>query len=84
MPGWFRALRHQDEQVRALWEGRGKPDGRDVSNSGYDFSLARRLLRLGHTDVAELATILAARQEMLQSGKGYDYVVRTVSRALLK
>ena len=65
LPCWFSSLLEQDAAVQKLWLGEGKPAGLDTSSSGYDHTLVRRLLQLGHTDIGELATILAERPEGL-------------------
>lgn len=65
LPCWFSSLLEQDAAVQKLWLGEGKPEGLDTSSSGYDHTLVRRLLQLGHTDIGELATILAERPEGL-------------------
>jgi len=84
LPDWF--LQSMIEpRIRALWEGRGKPGGTDRSRSGYDFSLLRELIRRGHDDPGELATILALRPEgaVRRSGKGAQYLAQTVRNARL-
>ena len=72
--------------TRGLWNGVGKPGNTDRTRSGYEYSVARCLLRLGYTDVSELATILALRPEgsVRKSGKDQLYALRTVGNALIK
>ena len=86
LPAWFSVLVEEDEEVRQLWRGTDKPEHLDTSASGYDQSLMRRLLRLGYTDVAELATVLALRPggSAVKHGKGESYIRRTIAAALTK
>jgi hypothetical protein len=83
LPPIFLTLLHKDEKLRQLWEGTGKMEG-DTSGSGYDFSLARKLLACGITDVSDIATILALRPggSCKASGKGEEYLRRTIAKAL--
>lgn len=85
LPELFVNLLRHDERLQNLWHGRGKTNG-DASNSGYDFSLTRRLLSLGYRNIDDLATVLAARPEgaVKQGGRGEDYIRRTIANALLK
>ena len=86
LPAWFSPLLEGDVGLRRLWLGQGKPEGLDVSSSGYDHTLVKRLLQLGYTDVAELATILARRPDGSVRKRGRDdgYIRRTIAAALLK
>ena len=86
LPAWFSSLLVQDAAVQKLWLGQDKPEGLDTSASGYDHSLIRRLLNMGHTDVAELATVLALRPggSAVKHGKGDAYIRRTIASALTK
>lgn len=86
VPQWFHELLEKDSRVKELWTGKGKPDGSDVSGSGYDYSLVRRLLGLGYKSLDDLATILALRPEgsIRKSGKGEYYIRRTIAKALLR
>ena len=72
--------------MQKLWLGEGKPEGLDTSSSGYDHTLVRRLLQLGHTDIGELATILAERPEgsVRTCGTDEGYIRRTIAATLLK
>lgn len=83
VPPLFRTLVKQDRKLNDLWLGRGKHRG-DCSNSGYDFSLVRRLMAIGFRDLDDLATVLAARPDgaVRQSGKGEDYIRLTLSNAI--
>ena len=84
LPAWFNPLLARDAELALLWCGEGKPVHTDTTRSGFDFSIARRLLRLGYTDVADLATVLAHRPDgsVKNSGKGEDYIRRTIASAL--
>lgn len=84
LPSWFGPLLSADARLRDYWHGNGKANGLDTSRTGYDFSLAQRLLALGHTDVAELATILTLRPDGAAQEKGEIYVKRTIANALLR
>lgn len=85
LPSLFLTLLKSDTRLNDLWHGRGKAKG-DVSRSGYDFSLVRRLLALGYRDIDGLATVLATRPDgaVRQSGKREDYIRRSIAQALLK
>jgi len=86
LPDWFTALLTNDNQIRNLWEGSGKPGNTDTSRTGFDYSLVRRLLYLGHRDIDELSTILALRPDggVKASAKGPDYIRRTIGNAPAK
>ncbi|MCK4670759.1 MAG: hypothetical protein KAT43_06160 [Nanoarchaeota archaeon] len=76
-------LLETNHNLRALWEGRGKTNG-DLSKTGYEFSLVRKLLRLGVTDVKDLAAILANRPggSVIERGKGSQYITATIAGAI--
>jgi hypothetical protein len=78
-------LRH-DEKLRDLWEGKSKPASTDISGSGYDYSLARRLIVLGVRDLDVLSTAIALRpgSSYRENGKDEQYLRRTVAAALTK
>ena len=61
LPQWFVELLEHDRELSDLWANKGKPSHTDQSRSGFDCSVVRKLLRLGRTDVAEIATILTLR-----------------------
>lgn len=86
LPDWFQAMLEKDTQVRQLWESKGKIESADATRSGYDFSLVRTLLRDGHRNLDELATILALRPDgdVQERGKGDQYIRRTIANALLR
>lgn len=86
LPAWFSVLVEEDEEVRQLWQGTKKSEHLDTSASGHDYNLMRRLLRLGYTDMAELATVLALRPggSTVKHGKGESYIRRTIAAALTK
>jgi hypothetical protein len=83
LPERFAQLLKEDEITRQLWDGEGKVQG-DTSASGYDFSLVKRCLRKGITDVTELSAILALRPhgDVQAKGKGYKYVRLTIANAI--
>lgn len=85
IPPWFSALLETDRRVHDLWAGTGKQEG-DRSRSGYDYSLILRLMRLGHRNLDELASILVLRPDgsVQKSSKGDAYVRRTLANALLR
>lgn len=85
LPEWFSELLAQDERTRQLWLGEGKAYG-DQTGSGFDYSLVKRLLHLGRHDLDDIATILCLRPagSVLRSGKGEEYVRRTIASALVK
>ncbi len=72
--------------MKALWEGYGKTDNTDSSNSGYDFSLVKLLLSYGFKNVDELATVLAHRPNGVVQTKNKDerYLQHTIANAILK
>jgi hypothetical protein len=80
-PSWLAGLLERDVELASLWRGE-KPVGTDASQSGLDYSVARRLLRLGRTDVAEVACALAARPGSRALERGEAYVRRTIGAAL--
>ncbi len=61
LPRWFVQLLEGERELKDLWAGKGKPSYTDQSRSGFDYSVVRRLLRLGYRDIDELATILSLR-----------------------
>jgi hypothetical protein len=81
LPDWFPALL-DDQRVANLWNGEGKPESLDCSRSGYDFSLARTLIALGH-NTDDIATILALRPKgaFKSRGRSPEYLETTISRA---
>lgn len=83
LPENFVKLLRHDPETKQLWEGTGKTDG-DTSNSGYDFSLTKRCLRQGITDVKDIAAILALRPRgaVQMSGKGQKYIKLTIANAI--
>ena len=83
-PSWLRDALARDGELARLWRGEGKPVGTDGSQSGYDFSVARRLFRLGYTDVSEIASVVVARPGSGAAEKGEAYVRRTVGNALIR
>lgn len=83
LPSVVAALMRNDHKLRDLYDGRGKVEG-DTTGSGYDFSLARRLLASGVSDVSAIATVLALRPGgSFQTGKDESYLRRTIANALL-
>ena len=83
LPPLFQNLLQRDEKLRNYWNGNGKVNG-DGSRSGYDYSIARRIIALGYRNLDDLATVLFVRPEgaVRKSGKGEDYVRRTLSKAI--
>ena len=79
----FIQLMKAQPDIAELWDGSGKNSG-DTSRSGYDMSLMHACVRNGITDVRELATILALRDNggVRHNGKGDDYIRTTVMKAL--
>lgn len=79
-----RSLIRLDRRLNDYWHNRGKLSG-DTSCSGYDFAVVRRLKTLGVGDIDVLATAIVIRPlgAVRQSGKGEDYVRRTIANALL-
>ncbi|MDA2935401.1 hypothetical protein MYX82_13845 [Acidobacteria bacterium AH-259-D05] len=86
LPDWFQKLLERDRDLRELWSGKGKPQNTDRTRSGFDYSVVRRLLWLGYKNIDELGTVLALRPEggVKKSGKGEQYITRTIGNALLK
>jgi len=84
LPPLFLSLLNRDEKLKQLWSGNGKAHGADHSHTGYDFSITRRLLFLGYRNLDDIATVLAVRPEgaVRKSGKGEQYVRRTIANAL--
>ncbi len=83
MPTIVEQLLKRDPKLRAYWEGAGKTYG-DTSPSGYDMSVVRALMVRGVTDTSDLASALACRPNgsVQKSGKGEDYIRRTIARGL--
>jgi hypothetical protein len=86
LPVVVESLIKRDEKLRDLWEGRNKPQDTDTSGSGYDFSIARRLIVLGVRDIDVLSTAIALRpgSSYCENGKDEQYLRRTVAAALTK
>jgi hypothetical protein len=86
LPAWFNDVLLRDEDIQQLWIGKGKRAGTDQSRSGYDYSLAVALIRRGHQNPKELATILSLRPNgSIRAGaKGIDYLQRTIANAVAK
>lgn len=86
LPAWFKELVDKDAELRHLWAGSGKPDGTDTSRTGFDYSIAKRLLRLGYRNLDDIATILALRPNgaVREHGKSEQYILRTIANALIK
>ncbi len=85
LPKPFLHLLDCDPALRNLWQGQGKPQTTDTSRSGYDYSLAKRLLELGYTNVDDLAVILALRPDgaFREGNKDEKYLRRTIANALM-
>ncbi len=83
LPEEFERLLGRDEEVRQLWQGTGKTGG-DTSNTGYDFSLIKKCINRGITDINHLTTILALRPSgaVRMSGKGMQYIKLTIANAI--
>ena len=83
LPDEFERLLRHDEEVRQLWHGTGKTGG-DTSNTGYDFSLMKKCINRGMTDIRDLTAILALRPKggVRMSGKGMQYVKLTIANAI--
>ncbi len=85
---WLQVLIKVDTRLRELFYGNGKtdvsPDGKplDTTSSGYDYSLALELARLGITDPSPLASTLVTRPDGHARAKGQSYIERTVALAL--
>ena len=84
VPEWFSQLLSRDPVLRAYWQGKGKRRG-DLSRSGFDFSITKRLFELGYTDFDAVGKIIAARPGgvVQRRGKGVQYVRRTLANAVL-
>ncbi|MBL8688015.1 MAG: hypothetical protein JNL04_02905 [Rhodospirillaceae bacterium] len=72
-----------DPSLRALYEGEGKHAG-DSSRSGYDYVLIRELRARGFDSIEGMIATLWYRPEgaVQKSGKGLDYVLRTIAKAI--
>ena len=83
LPGEFVRLIDHDEEMRRLWNGAGKTGG-DTSNTGYDFSLMKKCINRGITDISDLKAILALRPNgaVRMSGKGIQYIMLTIANAI--
>jgi len=83
LPKDFERLLGRDEEVRQLWHGTGKTGG-DTSNTGYDFSLVKKCVSRGITDIIDLTAILALRPKggVRMSGKGMQYIKLTIANAI--
>ena len=83
IPQVVTSLLQRDEKLRNLFDGKGKTNG-DVSGSGYDLALIRRLLIMGVYDISVLATVLAHRPNgsVNNSNKGESYLRATVAAAI--
>ncbi len=83
LPGEFERLLGHDEEVRQLWQGTGKRGG-DTSNTGYDFSLVKKCINVGITDIKDLTAVLALRPNgaVRMSGKGMQYIKLTIANAI--
>lgn len=84
LPTWFSCLLSSDQHLQEIWNGKGKPDGTDTSRSGFDFTITKYLLRHGHHDLDELATIIARRPNGAAMEKGIAYIKRTIANAISK
>ena len=83
LPQNFEDLLAKNDDIRCLWDGTGKTQG-DTSNSGYDYSLIRRCMGQGITDIRDLGAILALRPNgaVQQSNKGDQYIKTTIANAI--
>jgi hypothetical protein len=83
MPETFAVLLEQDRFIQNFWNGTGKTSG-DTSRSGYDYSLVRRCLKKGITDINDLYAILTLRPggSVKAAGKGEKYVKNTIANAI--
>jgi hypothetical protein len=83
LPPRFEALLTKNRDIKNLWDGTGKTQG-DTSNSGYDYSLIRRCMYQGLTDIRDLGAILALRPNgaVQRSGKGDQYIKTTIANAI--
>lgn len=84
LPEEVKAVLAQDKKLQDYWNNTGKAYG-DQSASGFDITIVRRLMINGITDANMLGTALALRPlgSVQQSGKGEDYVRRTLAKALV-
>ena len=85
LPEKFQRLLEENTELANLWNGTGKTSG-DTSRSGYDMSLMHACIKHGITDIKDLATILALRENGSAQGigKGDDYIRKTLISALGK
>jgi hypothetical protein len=83
LPETFKALLKENSYVKNLWNGEGKTEG-DTSPSGYDFSLVKKCLNEGITDIMDLAAILKLRPkgDVQTKSKGDQYVRLTIANAI--
>ncbi len=86
LPAIVNSILKSDEKLRDLWHGKGKPKASDTSGSGYDWSIARRLMVLGVRDLDVIATALALRPNgSYQNGdKDCGYLRRTIASAMVR
>lgn len=86
LPEKFENLLNTDTYIKKLWNNEGKTEIKDVSRTGYDFSLVKECIRRGITDINDLSAILALRPEgaYQKSSKNGDYIRRTIGNALYK
>lgn len=86
LPEKFQNLLKRESYIKKLWNNKGKTGAADLSRSGYDFSIARECIKQGITDINKLITILALRPEgaFQKSGKGEQYLKRTVGKAIYR
>src|SRR5262245_50714727 len=77
-----------NKQLRALFDGTGKPELRDDgkpmdrTSSGYDYSIVLALRRKGVKDPDQLGNVLWNRPDGVAREKGLDYILRTVEAVL--
>ena len=83
LPPVVENLMLRDPKLKALWTGNGKPEDQDQSGSGYDYSLARRLIVLGVRDVDVIGTAIALRPGSSYEQKDERYLRRTIAKALM-
>jgi hypothetical protein len=85
LPPLFLSLLNRDEKLKQFWSGNGKASGTDQSHTGFDYSIARRLLFLGYRNLDDIATVIAVRPDgaVKRSGKGEQYIRRTIANALM-
>ena len=84
LPKLFVSLMERDSFIKGLYEGHNKNSTHDTSNSGYDFSLVRKLISLGYCNLDDLYHILSVRPKgaVKQSGKGDQYIRHTLANAI--